>query len=108
MEAITDPLERERLEQEEFRKGPYSLLLDSVRNHTQILVNLRNNRKLLGRVRAFDRHMNLVMESVQEIWTDQVISPETNTPVTVMRDRFISKLFVRGDSVVLIVKNIKS
>jgi small nuclear ribonucleoprotein (snRNP)-like protein len=33
-------------------------------------VNLRSNRKLLGRIKAFDRHMNLVMENVKEIWTE--------------------------------------
>jgi small nuclear ribonucleoprotein D2 len=31
----------------------------SVRNNTQVLINLRNNHKLLGRVRAFDRHCNM-------------------------------------------------
>jgi small nuclear ribonucleoprotein (snRNP)-like protein len=36
----------------------------------QVLVNLRSNRKLLGRIKAFDRHMNLVMENVKEIWTE--------------------------------------
>ena len=28
-------------------------------NNTQVLVNVRNNHKLLGRVKAFDRHCNL-------------------------------------------------
>lgn len=31
----------------------------SVKNNTQVLINLRNNHKLLGRVRAFDRHCNM-------------------------------------------------
>ncbi|KAL0222659.1 hypothetical protein P9112_002049 [Eukaryota sp. TZLM1-RC] len=65
----TDPIEQERLEQQEFRKGPYSLLLDAVHNHNQVLITLRHNRKLLGRVRAFDRHLNIVLENVQEVWS---------------------------------------
>ncbi|KAL0238035.1 hypothetical protein GEMRC1_012509 [Eukaryota sp. GEM-RC1] len=106
---ITDPLERERLEQEEFRKGPFSLLLESVKNHSQVLINLRNNRKLIGRVRAFDRHMNMVLESVQEIWTENVPSEEDKSKsVPKIHDRFISKMFLRGDSVILIVKNINT
>lgn len=39
---------------------PLSVLQTSVRSQTQILVALRNNRKLLGRVKAFDRHANMV------------------------------------------------
>lgn len=36
----------------------------------QVLINCRNNRKLLGRVRAFDRHCNMVLENVREMWTE--------------------------------------
>jgi small nuclear ribonucleoprotein D2 len=39
--------------------GPMSVLYKAVRNNTQVLVNVRNNHKLLGRVKAFDRHCNL-------------------------------------------------
>ena len=39
--------------------GPMSILYNAVRNNTQVLVNVRNNHKLLGRVKAFDRHCNL-------------------------------------------------
>jgi len=31
---------------------------------------LRNNKKLLGRVKAFDRHCNMVLEGVKEMWTE--------------------------------------
>ena len=27
--------------------------------HSRVLINCRNNRKLLGRVKAFDRHCNM-------------------------------------------------
>ena len=37
---------------------------------SQVLINCRNNRKLLGRVKAFDRHCNMVLESVKEMWTE--------------------------------------
>jgi small nuclear ribonucleoprotein (snRNP)-like protein len=36
----------------------------------QVLINCRNNRKLLGRVKAFDRHCNMVLENVKEMWTE--------------------------------------
>jgi small nuclear ribonucleoprotein D2 len=86
---------------ETFEAGPLSLLTNCVRDNTQVLISCRNNRKLLGRIRAFDRHCNLVMESVREIW------PETTKKgkAPVNKDRFIPKLFVRGDTVVMILRN---
>lgn len=86
---------------DKFDVGPLSLLTNCVRDNTQVLISCRNNRKLLGRVRAFDRHCNLVMESVREIW------PETTKKgkAAINKDRFISKLFVRGDSVIMILQN---
>lgn len=42
-------------EQEEFNIGPLSILTQSVKNNAQVLINCRNNKKLLGRVKAFDR-----------------------------------------------------
>lgn len=43
-------------EQEEFNVGPLSVLTQSVKNNAQVLINCRNNKKLLGRVKAFDRY----------------------------------------------------
>lgn len=93
-------------EQEEFNTGPLSVLTQSVKNNTQVLINCRNNRKLLGRVKAFDRHCNMVLESVKEMWTE---TPRTGRgkkkAKPVNKDRYISKLFLRGDSVILVLRN---
>lgn len=35
-----------------------------------MLISCRNNRKLLGRVKAFDRHCNMILENVKEMWTE--------------------------------------
>jgi small nuclear ribonucleoprotein D2 len=64
------PEELDRAEQEEFNTGPLSVLTESVKNNTQVLINCRNNKKLLGRVKAFDRHCNMVLEGVKEMWTE--------------------------------------
>jgi small nuclear ribonucleoprotein (snRNP)-like protein len=46
----------------------------AVKNHNQVLINLRNNRKLLARVKAFDRHSNMILENVKEVFiVDRVI-----------------------------------
>ena len=49
------PEELSQHEQEEFNTGPLSVLTQSVKNNTQVLINCRNNKKLLARVKAFDR-----------------------------------------------------
>merc|ERR1712241_1555163 len=98
--------ENERREEEEFQTGPLSVLTQSVKNNTQVLINCRNNRRLLGRVKAFDRHCNMVLVDAKEMWTE---NPKTgkgkkkSKPVN--KDRFISKMFLRGDSVILVLKN---
>ena len=55
------------LEEYEISQGPLSVLQQAVRNQSQILISLRNNKKLLARVKAFDRHANMVLENVKEV-----------------------------------------
>jgi hypothetical protein len=45
------------LEEAEFQTGPLSLLTQSVKNHTQVLIMCRNDRKLLARVKALYRSL---------------------------------------------------
>ncbi|GAA49579.1 LSM domain protein [Opisthorchis viverrini] len=94
------------LEKQEFETGPLSVLTNAVKNNTQVLINCRNNKKLLARVKAFDRHCNMVLENVKEMWTE-VPRPgkgkKKSKPVN--KDRYISKLFLRGDSVILVLRN---
>merc|ERR1712004_423744 len=65
--AELTPEELEEREKHEFQTGPLSVLTESVRNNTQVLINCRNNRKLMGRVKAFDRHCNMVLENVKDV-----------------------------------------
>ncbi|XP_065511266.1 small nuclear ribonucleoprotein Sm D2 [Caloenas nicobarica] len=149
------PEELQRREEEEFTTGPLSVLTQSVKNNTQVLincrnnkkllgrvkafdrscpcpqgspgspsvtpgspsvpsgspqgpqlVNCRNNKKLLGRVKAFDRHCNMVLENVKEMWTEVPKSgkgKKKSKPVN--KDRYISKMFLRGDSVIVVLRN---
>eukprot|EP00262_Sarcandra_glabra_P014873 TRINITY_DN4455_c0_g1_i2.p1 TRINITY_DN4455_c0_g1~~TRINITY_DN4455_c0_g1_i2.p1 ORF type:complete len:110 (-),score=18.12 TRINITY_DN4455_c0_g1_i2:249-578(-) len=109
---MSKPMEEDanggKTEEEEFNTGPLSVLMMSVKNNTQVLINCRNNKKLLGRVRAFDRHCNMVLENVREMWTEV---PKTGKgkkkALPVNKDRFISKMFLRGDSVIIVLRNPK-
>ena len=74
----------------------------------QVLINCRNNHKLLARVKAFDRHCNMVLENVKEMWTEVPKSGRGKKGARpVNRDRFVSKMFLRGDSVILVLRNPK-
>ncbi|ORZ35372.1 small nuclear ribonucleo protein-like protein [Catenaria anguillulae PL171] len=96
-----------------FKTGPLSVLRAAVKNNNQILISCRNNRKLLARVKAFDRHCNMVLENVREIWTEYpkkaagtTASGGVKKAAGVQKDRFISKMFLRGDSVIIVVRHI--
>ena len=100
------PEELAQREQEEFATGPLSILTQSVKDNAQILINCRNNRKLLARVKAFDRHCNMVLENVKEVWTETPKAgkgKKKGKPVN--KDRYIAKMFLRGDSVILVLRN---
>ena len=99
---------KEYVEQEEtFDVGPMSLLFNVVKSNLQVMILCRNNRKILARVKAFDRHMNMVLENVREMWTEIPRGNKGKKAKPVNRERFISKMFLRGDSVILVMKNPK-
>ena len=95
----------QKIQEDKFNVGPFSLLTKSVKANNEVLIALRNNKKLLGKVKAFDRHMNMVMENVQEVWTEMPRKGKKGAAVT--KSRFIPKMFLRGDSVIYILKNPK-
>lgn len=82
-----DEAQIRELEQYEISQGPLSVLQQSVRNHTQVLISLRNNKKLLARVKAFDRHSNMVLENVKEMWTEVVRILSDNSQKAKTRSR---------------------
>ena len=61
--------------------------------------------KLLCRVRAFDKHLDMVLEEVKEMWTTEDRDRRRiRTSKTVHRVRFLGKRFLRGDSVIVVIK----
>ena len=49
--------------------------------------------------------MNMVMENVQEVWTEMPRKGKKGSAVT--KSRYIPKMFLRGDSVIYVLKNPK-
>ncbi|KAL7440226.1 hypothetical protein ACHAXM_007031 [Skeletonema potamos] len=96
----------------DLKSGPFSVLYKAVKGNTQVLINVRNNHKLLGRVKAYDRHMNLLLEDVKEMWTEYSKggsksrnNNNNKRGTAINKDRYVSKMFLRGDSVILVVSN---
>lgn len=88
----------------EFKTGPMSVLRRAVESETQVLIKLRNSRAVLARIKAFDRHFNMVLQDAAELWTEFPKGSKTGTR-PVQKDRFIGKVFLRGDSVILVLPN---
>jgi small nuclear ribonucleoprotein D2 len=84
-----------------YRTGPFSLLYQAVHDpKCNILVQCRNDRKILGKLVAFDHHFNLVLTNALEIWT----KPGAHGAEPVHGTRHIGKMLLRGDGVTLITK----
>ncbi|XP_028641522.1 small nuclear ribonucleoprotein Sm D2-like [Grammomys surdaster] len=104
------PEEQQKQEVEEFNTGLLSVLRQSVKNNTQVLINCRS-KKLLGQVKTvisvFHRHCNTVLENVKEIWTTVPKSGKgKKKSEPVKKDHYISKMFLRGDSVIVVLQNL--
>ncbi|GMM50782.1 mRNA splicing protein [Starmerella bacillaris] len=97
------PLELEQLEDYEKQHGPLNVLQRAVEDGTQVLISLRHNRKMLARVKAYDRHSNMVLTNVREMWTEHPRKASGKKGKAVHKDRFISKMFLRGDGVIIVV-----
>ena len=89
---------------DDLESGPLSVLHKATKANTQVLIHIRNDHKLLARVRAFDRHFNMVLEDVRELWTE-IPRSKGSKARPVNKDRVISKMFLRGDNVIVVVAN---
>lgn len=65
----------------------HRLLNDSIGN--VVLVKLKGNKEVRGKLKSFDQHMNLVLEESEEIQTDG-------------NGKKLGTIVIRGDNVILI------
>ncbi|TBU06037.1 putative small nuclear ribonucleoprotein Sm [Hamiltosporidium magnivora] len=84
--------------------GPLSMLADSVLKGEWVLVNLRNNSKLLGRVKMYDQHFNMVMSDITEITYLKGKKRGKKKREGKVVERKYKNIFLRGDNVILVGK----
>ena len=78
-------------------------LNNAVKNDSPIIISCRNNHKLIGKVRAFDRHCNLVLENVKELWTEDIKNNKGKNQKYFQGEIHFQNV-LRGDSVIIILK----
>lgn len=71
---------------------PMELLQTSI--GSQVLVELKGEKKIRGKLRGYDTHLNLILEDAEEISTD----PETDEQIITQ----VNTVIVRGDNVVIV------
>jgi len=81
-------------------KSPIDLLKLSL--DERVLVKLRGDRELKGRLHAFDEHMNIVLGDVDETATSLQVDDTTGEEIVKSTSRKIPMLFVRGDVIILV------
>ena len=77
-----------------------SLVLISLSLDEQVYVKIRNDREFLGRLCAYDQHLNMILGDVEETVTTIEIDEETYEEIYKSTKRNIPMLFVRGDGIV--------
>jgi small nuclear ribonucleoprotein len=71
---------------------PMELLQNSIGG--QVLVELKGKKKIKGKLRGYDQHLNLILEDAEEI----SVNPETGEQTI----EVVKTVIVRGDNVVIV------
>lgn len=81
-------------------QGPLKLLCEAVEENRNVIISLRNNHKMYAKVKAFDKHCNLLIYDIKELWTEKNWKDKTHKS----QERYIAQSFLRGDNIIMIVK----
>ena len=73
----------------------------------RVIVDLKNNRQYIGKLNAFDIHINVVLDDAEEFVQETVEQEVDGKKVQVKTGNFIPKrklgvLFIRGDTITII------
>lgn len=99
---MKDSKDKDILEEEDERsfKEPLDLLLMSL--DELVIVKMKNERELRGKLHGYDQHLNMILGDVEETITVVEIDDETYEELYKTTKRKIPLLYVRGDGVTLI------
>uniref|UniRef100_A0A0N4ZGI4 U6 snRNA-associated Sm-like protein LSm3 n=1 Tax=Parastrongyloides trichosuri TaxID=131310 RepID=A0A0N4ZGI4_PARTI len=73
-----------------------------------VLVKMRSEREVVGKLHAFDQHLNMVLSDAEETVTIAEFEESQCEDVFKQVKRIIPMLFLRGDSVILVSPLLKT
>ena len=76
--------------------NPMCLLLNAQKDYRKVIINLRNNRKMICNVVAFDKHFNCVLKDVLEIGKNKGIKKKEGYEY----EKELGNIYLRGDNVI--------
>lgn len=68
----------------------------------RVFVKCRGGREIRGRLHAYDPHLNMILEDVEETIKETEIDESTGDETTKTTKRKMEMVFLRGDAVILI------
>jgi len=80
--------------------GPFMLLKKSLTSSTKIYILTNDHHKFTGYLRSFDKHCNIILENVTEIWHEEM----KNDKKIITKEKYSPIIFLRGDSIIIISK----
>lgn len=80
--------------------NPMSLLLDAQKNDKKVIINLRNNRKLICYVVAFDKHFNCVLKNVIETGKGINKNRGIKKKEGFEYEKELGNIYLRGDNII--------
>lgn len=95
---LNDPNRKEVAE----ANGPLSLVRRAMVRTRPVIVSLRSNRKVVGRVVAYDRHYNLLMADAKELGVVRSRNKGKRKKEGREVCRRLGNVFIRGDTVILV------
>ncbi|AIB09630.1 small nuclear ribonucleoprotein Sm D2 (nucleomorph) [Lotharella oceanica] len=83
-----------------FGSGPFILLKKSLTASAKIYVLTNDHHKFTGYLRSFDKHCNLIIENVTEIWHEK----KKNNKKIITKEKYSPIIFLRGDTIIIVSK----
>ncbi|PFH32556.1 LSM3, U6 small nuclear RNA associated isoform 2 family protein [Besnoitia besnoiti] len=68
----------------------------------RVTVKCRGDRELVGKLHAYDMHLNMVLGDVEEVATTVAVDTITGDEQTKRTTRRLPLIFLRGDAIILV------
>lgn len=85
-------------------KNPMSLFLDAHKNDQTVCFNLRNNRKMICNIVAYNKHFNCLLKNVIEVGKGRNQNKGIKKREGFEYEKALGNVYLRGDNIISITK----